>query len=64
MKPYAWRVLSEVEFDCARLISSINASYTVQVIQSIMSETDLKSFKAKKTTMGFIITGEKSSKTS
>ena len=46
------------------LVSSINASYTVQEIQSILSETDLKSSKVKKTTMGFIITGEKSSKTS
>ena len=41
------------------LISSINASYTVQEIQSILSKTDLKSSKVKKTTMGFIITGEK-----
>jgi ubiquinone/menaquinone biosynthesis C-methylase UbiE len=40
------------------LISSINASYTVQEIQSILSKTDLKSSKVKKTTMGFIITGE------
>jgi ubiquinone/menaquinone biosynthesis C-methylase UbiE len=45
------------------LISSINASYTVQEIQSILSKTDLKSSKVKKTTMGFIITGEKSSRT-
>jgi len=43
------------------LISSINASYTVQEIQSILSKTDLKSSKVKKTTMGFIITGEKAS---
>jgi len=40
------------------LISSINASYTVQEIQSILSKTDLKSSKVKKTTIGFIITGE------
>jgi ubiquinone/menaquinone biosynthesis C-methylase UbiE len=40
------------------LISSINASYTVQEIQSILSKTDLKTSKVKKTTMGFIITGE------
>ncbi len=40
------------------LISSINASYTVQEIQSILSKTDLKSSKVEKTTMGFIITGE------
>jgi ubiquinone/menaquinone biosynthesis C-methylase UbiE len=40
------------------LISSINASYTVQEIKSILSKTDLKSSKVKKTTMGFIITGE------
>jgi len=46
------------------LVSSINASYTVQEIQSILSKTDLKSSKVKKTTLGFIITGEKSSKTS
>ena len=46
------------------LVSSINASYTVQEIQSILSKTDLKSSKAKKTTMGFIVTGEKSSETS
>jgi ubiquinone/menaquinone biosynthesis C-methylase UbiE len=42
------------------LVSSINASHTVQEIQSILSKTDLKSSKVKKTTMGFIITGEKS----
>jgi ubiquinone/menaquinone biosynthesis C-methylase UbiE len=41
------------------LVSSINASYTVPEIQSILSETDLKSSRAKKTIMGFIITGEK-----
>ena len=41
------------------LISSINASYTVQETPSILSKTDLKSSKVKKTTMGFIITGEK-----
>ena len=40
------------------LISSINASYTVQEIQSILSKTDLKTSKVEKTTMGFIITGE------
>jgi ubiquinone/menaquinone biosynthesis C-methylase UbiE len=45
------------------LISSINASYTVQEIQSILSKTDLKSSKVKKTTMGFITTGEKASET-
>lgn len=45
-------------------VSSINASYTVQEIQSILSKTDLKSSKVKKTTMGFIVTGEKSSETS
>jgi ubiquinone/menaquinone biosynthesis C-methylase UbiE len=41
------------------LTSSINASYTVQEIQSILSKTDLKSSNVKKTTMGFIIIGEK-----
>jgi ubiquinone/menaquinone biosynthesis C-methylase UbiE len=41
------------------LISSINASYTVQEIQSILSKTDLKSSKVKRTPMGFVITGEK-----
>jgi ubiquinone/menaquinone biosynthesis C-methylase UbiE len=41
------------------LISSINASYTVQEIQSILSKTDLKSSKVKETTMGFLVTGEK-----
>ena len=42
------------------LKSSINASYTVQEIQSILSNTDLKSSNVKKTMMGFLITGEKS----
>ena len=46
------------------LISSIDASYTVQEIRSILSKTNLKSSKVKKTTMGFIITGEKFSRTS
>ncbi len=41
------------------LVSSINASYTVPEIQSILPKTDLKSSKVKKTTMGFTITGEK-----
>jgi ubiquinone/menaquinone biosynthesis C-methylase UbiE len=41
------------------LISSINASYTVQEIQSILSKTELKSSKVKKTWLGFLITGEK-----
>jgi len=41
------------------LVSSINASYTVQEIQSILSQTELKSSKVKKTALGFIIAGEK-----
>jgi ubiquinone/menaquinone biosynthesis C-methylase UbiE len=41
------------------LVSSINASYTVQEIEGILSDAGLKSSKVKKTTMGFIITGEK-----
>jgi len=41
------------------LVSSINASYTVQEIQSILSQTELKSSKVRKTAMGFIIAGEK-----
>ena len=41
------------------LISSINASYTVQEIKSILSKTNLKSATIKQTTMGFIITGQK-----
>jgi ubiquinone/menaquinone biosynthesis C-methylase UbiE len=41
------------------LVSSINASYTVQEIKSILSKTNLKSATVKQTTMGFIITGEK-----
>lgn len=40
------------------LVSSIKASYTVQEIQSILSNTDLKSSKVKKTTIGFIMTRE------
>jgi hypothetical protein len=45
------------------LIPSISASYTVQEVQSILSKTDLKPSKVEKTTMGFIITGEKFSET-
>ena len=41
------------------LVSSINASCTVQEVQSILSKTNLKSSKVKKTTMAFIIGGEK-----
>jgi ubiquinone/menaquinone biosynthesis C-methylase UbiE len=41
------------------LVSSINASYTVQEIKSILSKTNLKSATVKKATMGFIITGKK-----
>jgi ubiquinone/menaquinone biosynthesis C-methylase UbiE len=41
------------------LVTSINASYTVQEITSILSKTNLKSATVKKTTMGFIISGEK-----
>ena len=41
------------------LVSSINASYTVQEIESILSKTNLKSATVKKTMMGFEITGEK-----
>jgi ubiquinone/menaquinone biosynthesis C-methylase UbiE len=41
------------------LVSSINASYTVQEIQSILSTTDLKSAAVKRTMMGFIIAGKK-----
>ncbi len=41
------------------LVSSINASYTVPEIEEILSNTNLKSSKVKKTMMGSIITGEK-----
>jgi ubiquinone/menaquinone biosynthesis C-methylase UbiE len=41
------------------LVSSINACYTVQEITSILSKSNLKSAIVKKTTMGFIITGER-----
>jgi len=44
------------------LVSSINASYTVQEIKSILSKTNLESATVKKTTMGFIITGERNLK--
>ena len=41
------------------LVSSINASYTIQEITAILSKTNLKSATVKKTMMGFIIIGEK-----
>lgn len=41
------------------LVSSINASYTVQEIKAILSKTNLKPATVKKTTMGFIITGKR-----
>ncbi len=41
------------------LTSSINASYTVQEIQSILLKTDLKASNVQKTIMGFIIIGKK-----
>jgi len=44
------------------LTSSINAAYTIQEIQSILSKTDLKSSTVKKTMMGFVISGEKHTK--
>jgi ubiquinone/menaquinone biosynthesis C-methylase UbiE len=41
------------------LTSSINASYTVQEIKSILSNTNMKSATVKQTTMGFIMIGQK-----
>lgn len=41
------------------LVSSMNASCRVQEVQSILSKTNLESSKVKKTTMGFIMSGEK-----
>jgi ubiquinone/menaquinone biosynthesis C-methylase UbiE len=41
------------------LVSSINASYTVQEIRSILSTTGLKSAVVKRTMMGFTIAGKK-----
>jgi ubiquinone/menaquinone biosynthesis C-methylase UbiE len=41
------------------LVSSINASYTVGEIQSMLSSTNLKESMVKKTSMGFLITGQK-----
>ena len=46
----------------AGLVSSINASYTVQEIESILSKTNLKEATVKKTRMGFEITGRKPEK--
>jgi ubiquinone/menaquinone biosynthesis C-methylase UbiE len=42
------------------LTSSINASYTVEEIESILAETSLKEHKVKKPMIGFVITGVKS----
>ena len=42
------------------LMSSINASYTIEEIESILAETSLKEHKVKKNIMGFVITGVKS----
>lgn len=41
------------------LVSSINAAYTVHEIELILSKTNLKTATVKKTTMGFIVTGDK-----
>jgi hypothetical protein len=41
------------------LVSSINASYTIQEITAILSKTNLKSATVKKTMMSFIIIEEK-----
>lgn len=41
------------------LITSINASYTVNEIEAIIEETSLKGYNVKKLMMGFIITGIK-----
>jgi ubiquinone/menaquinone biosynthesis C-methylase UbiE len=42
------------------LISSVNASYTSQEIESILGESNLKGYKVSKVIMGFVITGQKS----
>jgi hypothetical protein len=41
------------------LISSINASYTLEEIESILGESNLKGYKVSKVIMGLVITGEK-----
>ncbi len=41
------------------LISSINASYTPQEIESVLAESNLKGYKVSKVIMGFVITGQK-----
>lgn len=42
------------------LKSSINASYTIEEIESILAETSLKEHEVKKLMMGFVVTGVKS----
>jgi ubiquinone/menaquinone biosynthesis C-methylase UbiE len=41
------------------LTSSINASYTVEEIESILAETSLKEHEVKKLMIGFVLTGVK-----
>ena len=41
------------------LSSSINASYTVEELESILKKTSLKEYKVKKLMMGFVLTGTK-----
>jgi len=41
------------------LTSSINASYTVEELESILKKTDLSGYEVKKLTMGFVLTGTK-----
>jgi hypothetical protein len=41
------------------LVSSINASHTVEEIESILSKTNLKQAIVKRTIMGLEITGKK-----
>jgi hypothetical protein len=41
------------------LTSSINASYTVEELESILKKTELRGYEVKKLTMGFVLTGTK-----
>jgi len=41
------------------LTPSINASYTVEEIEAILEESNLKGYQVSKVTMGLVITGEK-----
>jgi hypothetical protein len=44
------------------LTSSINASYTIEEIGSILAETSLKKHEVKKLMMDFVVTGVKSAR--